>query len=94
MKHQELITTIRMALFDLGLKEISSNVFRDDAGILVMFNIETMIVSAKMIQVIIRYNDILSTKIDSDIINIKTRGVTVQIWSNNIKVVDGARVAD
>lgn len=94
MKHQELITTIRMALFDLGLKEISSNVFRDDVGILVMFNIETMIVSAKMIQVIIRYNDILSTKIDSDVINIKTRGTTVQIWSNNIKVVDSARVAD
>ena len=94
MKHQELITTIRMALFDLGLKEISSNVFRDDAGILVMFNIETMIVSVKMIQVIIRYNDILSTKIDSDVINIKTRGTTVQIWSNNIKVVDSVRVAD
>lgn len=94
MKHQELITTIRMALFDLGLKEISTNVFKDNTDILVMFNIETMIVSSKMIQVIIRYNDIMSTKIDSDVINIKTRGTTVQIWSNNIKIVDSAKVAD
>ena len=88
MKHQELITTLRMALFDVGFKELSTNVFKDNTGILVMFNMETMIISSKMIQVIIKYNDIKSTKIDSDIINIKSQGVSVQIWNDNLKVAD------
>lgn len=77
-----------MALFDVGFKELSTNVFKDNTGILVMFNMETMIISSKMIQVIIKYNDIKSTKIDSDIINIKSQGVSVQIWNDNLKVAD------
>lgn len=77
-----------MALFDVGFKELSKNVFKDNAGILVMFNMETMIVSSKMIQVIIKYNDIKSTKIDADVINIKSQGVSVQIWNDNLKVAD------
>lgn len=88
MKHQELITTLRIALFDVGFKELSTNVFKDSAGILVMFNMETMIVSSKMIQVIIKYNDIKSTRIDADVINIKSQGVSVQIWNDNLKVAD------
>lgn len=88
MKHQELITTLRMNLFDVGFKELSTNVFKDDTGILVMFNMETMIVSSKMIQVIIKYNDIRSTKIDSSVIQIKSQGVSVQIWNDNLNVTD------